>query len=258
MIFLNNFIPIRIYYSASLDLYRLQTCRADIDTIEFDEEFIANKLSSYQLQTTLYGLNPRLFPPVPLGTSMFSIYQNDQPPYETKKMEWIAFPIMTTVATEKGDFSVFCFVTSPGSLGSPVFIRNEEKNVKITHDRAMIENYFLKTPYDQKALDRDNFVLWFFEKPYLYWRGTTESLCVPSQNPNHFPTLIDCQRKTYAQLKNHKSYTGNSGKPLSWMKSRTFPWSPEKKRGWVFFWTSLILLFLIMLIIVFKYVKKRE
>lgn len=256
MIFVNNFIPIRIYYSEKLNLYRLETCRADKDTMEFSSKIPA----SYKLQTILYGLNPRIFPPVPLGSSMFSIYQNDKEPFETRKVEWIAFPIMTTVATEIGDFSVFAFITNPGkdSNAVPVFIRNEENDVKITFDEKLIADYFLKTPYDQKALDRDNFVIYLFKEPCLYWRGTSEALCVPSINPNHFPTLIDCQRETYGHLKNHKSYTGNSAKPLSWMKSRVFVQEKKPKQGKGLLIFTILFLCLILLLISLKWMKSKN
>jgi hypothetical protein len=228
MLYLNNFIPIRVYYSRELDAYRLQTCRADIDTIEFDEEFLNKKMpQSFQLQTTVYALNPRIFPPVPIGTSMFSVVQNDEPPYETLAIKWINFPIMSNADITIGGFFFFAYITPPSRECHPWYIRNEIQRVKLSLDTQVINTYFQKTPFYARSIDYDNFVIYVFDKPYLYWRGTTEVLCVPSNNPRDFKTLVDCQKDTYPRLMNHKSYTGNSGIPLSQMKDRLFPSSPS-------------------------------
>lgn len=254
MIYLNNFIPIRVYYSQTFGLYRLETCYADRHIVEFNEAFIKENLPTFELQTTIYALNPRLFPPVPLGTSMFYVYQNHEPPYETRRIEWVAFPIMTTVSIGIGEFSFFTYITSPGPLGRPVFIRNQEKHAQITIDTEVIGNYFLKTPFYERVLDRDNFVLYFFDAPHLYWRGTTEALCVPSASSNDYPTLIECQRKSYPKLKNHVSYTGNSGIPLAEIKDKVFP-RPRRYIPIVFWISSVMFFFIVILTLVKKILK---
>lgn len=258
MIYLNNFIPIRVYYSKTLNLYRLQTCRADVDTVEFNEEFLKSKLPSFELQTTLYGLNPRLFPPVPLGTSMFTIYQKETAPFHSQKVEWIAFPIMTTLNIEVGDFSTFAFITNPGPEAVPVFFRNEENSLKITFDQQLIRDYFKNTPYDKKALDRDNFIVYLFQKPFLFWKGTTESICVPSNNPKDFSTLIKCQSNTYGSLRNHKSYTGNSAIPLSLIKENTFQKDKVNSPGKALFGITIFALILLLVLVFLKMWKEKK
>jgi len=224
MLYLNNFIPIRVYYSETLDAYRLETCMADKDTIVFNEDFIANKLPpSFRLLETIYGVNPRVFPPVPVGTSLFSVTQNDNPPYETVSIDWIAFPIMSNVSTSQGGFSFFAFTTPPSQDAKPWYIRNEETRVKLTFDMGVIGSYFGKTPFYARSLDRDNFVLFVYDSPRLYWRGTSEAMCVPSTNPSDFKTLVACQKAIYRLNRNHRSFTGNSAIPLSEMRSKIYP-----------------------------------
>lgn len=245
MLYLNNFIPIRVYYSRELDAYRLQTCRADIDTVEFDDDFLKKKMpQSFRLQTTVYALNPRIFPPVPIGTSMFSVVQNDKPPYETLAIRWINFPIMSNADTTIGGFFFFAYITPPSQEYHPWYIRNEVQRVKMSLDTQSINTYFQKTPFHARSIDTDNFVIYVFDKPLLYWRGTTELLCVPSNNHRDFKTLVDCQRKTYPRLRNHASYTGNSGIPLSHMKDRLFP-APRRPPPYIII-SLFVLLFLLL------------
>ena len=224
MIYLNNFIPIRVYYNKGLDVYRLMAPHADRPQLEYDEAFVQQKLlPSYELTHTIHVLNPRLFPPVPLGSVMFSVYQNDKPPYQTKYVEWIAFPVMTNVFHEIGNFSFYAFINCPSRDAVPMYVRNEKDHAMVSLDQKKISDYFLKTPYYRKALDRDNFVVYVFSHPSLYWRSTTECLCVPSDNPKDHPTLVECQRATYYKVRNHDSFTGNSAIPLAVMRDKVFP-----------------------------------
>lgn len=225
MIYLNNFIPVRVYHAKSLNVYRLMAPFADRPNLEYDEEFIKNKLLPvpYELINTIYVLNPRLFPPVPLGAVMFSVYQDEDPPYNTKYVEWIAFPVMTNVFHEIGNFSFYAFINCPSREAVPIYIRNEKDHTMISLDQKAIADYFLTTPYYRKALDRDNFVVYVFSHPSLYWRSTTERLCVPSDNPKDYDTLVECQRDTYHTIKNRDSYTGNSAIPLAQMRDKMFP-----------------------------------
>lgn len=224
MIFLNNFIPVRVYYSKSLDVYRLLAPYADRSHLEYDEDFVKNKLlPHYEQTTTIYVLNPRLFPPVPLGSVMFSVYQNDKHPYNTKYVEWIAFPVMTNVFSEIGDFSFYAFINCPSREAIPMYIRNEKNHTMLSLDQKAISDYFLTTPYYRKALDRDNYVIYVFNHPSFYWRSTTECLCVPSDNPKNYATLVECQRATYHKIRNRDSYTGNSAIPLAEMRDQLFP-----------------------------------
>lgn len=243
MIYLNNFIPIRIYFSKSLNVYRLMAPYADRPHLEYNEEFIATKLiPHYELVDTIYVLNPRLFPPVPLGAVMFSVYQKHEYPYNTQYVEWIAFPVMTNVFHEVGNFSFYGFINSPFKGATPMYIRNEKDHTMISLDEKKIGDYFLTTPYYRKALDRDNFVIYIFKKVHLYWRATTECLCVPSDDSNHFATLVECQRNTYHKIRNRTSYTGNSAIPLSEMRDKLFP-PPSKKYFYQYFICFVIIVF---------------
>lgn len=225
MIYLNNFIPVRVYYSKPLNVYRLLAPYADRPNLEYDEDFVKNKLlpTPYELTNTIYVLNPRLFPPVPLGAVMFSVYQDDKPPYNTKYVEWIAFPVMTNVVSTIGNFSFYAFINCPSREAVPIYIRNEKEHTMISLDQKAIADYFQTTPYYRKALDRDNFVVFVFSHASLYWRATTEHLCVPSDNPQDYPTLVDCQRDTYHTIRNRSSYTGNSAVPLAQMRDKMYP-----------------------------------
>lgn len=224
MIYLNNFIPVRVYYSKRFDTYRLMAPYADRPQLEYDEEFIKTKLlPNYELTNTIYVLNPRLFPPVPVGAVMFSVYQNDKEPYQTTYVEWIAFPVMTNVFAEIGNFSFYAFINCPSREAVPIYIRNEKDHTMISLDQKKIADYFAITPYYKKALDRDNYVVYVFSHPSLYWRSTTECICVPSDNPKDYATLVECQRATYHMIKNKKSYTGNSSIPLARMRDKLFP-----------------------------------
>jgi hypothetical protein len=197
---------------------------ADRPQLEYDEQFIQTKLvPTYELSSTIYVLNPRLFPPVPLGSVMFSVYQNDDPPYQTKYIEWIAFPVMTNVFSEIGNFSFYAFINCPSKEAIPLYIRNEKDHTMLSLEQKKIADYFLNTPFYEKALDRDNFVVYVFTHPSLYWRSTTECLCVPSDNPKDYATLVECQRATYHTIRNKDSYTGNSAIPLAEMRDQIFP-----------------------------------
>lgn len=252
MIFLNNFIPIRIYYSKKLDVYRLMAPYADRPNLEYDEDFINNKLlpTPYELTNTIYVLNPRLFPPVPLGAVMFSVYQDDQPPYNTKYVEWIAFPVMTNVFHQIGNFSFYAFINCPSREAIPIYIRNEKDHTMISLDQKAIGDYFAITPYYRKALDRDNFVVFVFTHPSLYWRQTTECLCVPSDNPNDHHTLVECQRATYHTIRNRDSYTGNSAIPLARMRDKLFP--VKYRNPYIYTYCLFFIIFSIFVFVVYK------
>ena len=249
MIYLNNFIPVRVYYCKPLDVYRLMAPYADRPHLEYDEEFIKNKLlpTPYELINTIYVLNPRLFPPVPLGAVMFSVYQDDNPPYNTKYVEWIAFPVMTNVFSQIGNFSFYAYINCPSKEAVPIYIRNEKDHTMISLDQKAIADYFLNTPYYRKALDRDNYVIYVFSHPSLYWRSTTERLCVPSDNPKDYSTLVECQRSTYYTIRNRDSYTGNSAIPLALVRDKLYPISypnPYKYPYFTFFIVLCVVFFI--------------
>jgi len=252
MIYLNNFIPVRVYYSKALNVYRLMAPYADRPHLEYDEDFIKNKLlpTPYELINTIYVLNPRLFPPVPLGAVMFSVYQDENPPYNTKYVEWIAFPVMTNVVSTIGNFSFYAFINCPSKEALPMYIRNEKDHTMISLDQKAISDYFLTTPYYRKALDRDNFVVFVFSHASLYWRATTEHLCVPSDNPKDFPTLVECQRDTYHTIRNQDSYTGNSAIPLAKMRDKLFPVSYPNPYKYPYF--TIVIVFCIALFFLYR------
>lgn len=253
MIYLNNFIPIRVYFSKSLDVYRLMAPYADRSQLEYDEEFIKTKLlPTYELSDTIYVLNPRLFPPVPLGSVMFSVYQNHEFPYQTKYVEWIAFPVMTNVFSEIGNFSFYAFINCPSKDAIPIYIRNEKDHTMLSLEQKKIADYFLNTPYYNKALDRDNFVVYVFTHVSLYWRSTTECLCVPSDNPKDFATLVECQRATYHLIRNKDSYTGNSAIPLAQMRDQLFPVKYPNVYKYSYFISFLIIAVFLYFIYKFK------
>jgi hypothetical protein len=220
MLFMNNFFPIRVYYSKELDMHRLQAPLADRDHVVFEVDFLP---ASYKLLTTLYVLNPRIFPPLPLGVSMFTVYQNKSPPFQTVYLEWVAFPIMTSVDSSNGDFSFFAFTTAiPDSV--TIYVRNNNANdCQIVLDDKYIANYFATTPFYKRVLDRDNFMLYVHKKPHLYWSATSECLCIPSSNPRDFATLTECQTQTYPKVRNITSFTGNSAIPLAQIRDQIYP-----------------------------------
>lgn len=247
MIYLNNFIPIRIYYCKNLNVYRLLAPYADRPNLEYDEDFVEKKLKKvpYELINTIYVLNPRLFPPVPVGASMFSVFQNMHPPYQTRYIEWIAFPVMANVLEDIGNFSFYAFVNCPSKEAIPMYVRNEKDHTIISLDQKMIGDYFLKTPYYDKVLDRDNYILYVFPNVSLYWRATTECLCVPSDNPRDYHTLVECQRAVYHKTKNIRSFTGNSAIPLSKMRDHFFLSSTTKNNMYVYLlFVSIVSIFL--------------
>lgn len=250
MIYLNNYLPVRLYYSEELDAFRLEAPLADRDTLEYNEDFLKNTLpSSYRLITTLYFLNPRIFPPVPLGTSMFTVYQNYNHPYETVYIEWIAFPIMSNVNIGTGNFCFFAYTTNPCPEAFPVYIRNEDVRTMITIDDKELADYFIQTPYYNRILDRDNYVLYSINSALLYWKGTTECICVPSNDPSDFSTLVECQKTMYPKIRNHSSYTGNSGVPLAEIKSKIY--RQKQSDQW---WTVYVILTVVLfLVAVFSY-----
>jgi hypothetical protein len=243
MLFLNNFFPVRVYYSKEYDRHRLEAPRADIDTIEFKEDFLP---SSYELVSTLYVINPRVYPPLPLGMSMFTVYQREDPPFHTHYIEWVAFPIMTNNDSSIGNFSFFAFTTAiPNTI--PVYIRNKNKDkAQIFLEYELISNYFATTVYSNRVLDRENFLIYVHRSPELYWKATTECLCIPSSNSKDFPTLLECENKTYPNVKNVKSYTGNSAIPLSWIRDQIYP--QKTSNGSLLL--SIVLVFLSALILI--------
>jgi hypothetical protein len=111
----------------------------------------------------------------------------------------------------------------------------------ISLDQGMIADYFRKTPYYKKSLDRDNYVVYVFRRPHLYWRATTECLCVPSDNPKDYPTLVECQRSTYHKIRNRDSYTGNSAMPLAEMRDQLFPVKYPNPYWYIYLLSALIL-----------------
>lgn len=245
MIFLNNFFPVRIYYSKQHDRYRMQAPRADLDTIEFNVDFLP---SSYELVSTIQVVNPRVFPPLPLGMSMFTVYQKAVEPFHTHYIEWVAFPIMTNLDSRIGNFSFFAFTTAiPGSI--PIYVRNNNAdNTRLIQDEQEIASYFATTVYSERVLDRDNFMIYIHPSPLLYWKATTECLCIPSSDRKDFSTLLECQNETYPNLKNKTSYTGNSALPLSWIRDQIHPPPSSLVDGYR--WLSLGLLLLSILILI--------
>lgn len=256
MIYLNNFIPVRVYHCRPLNTFRLVAPFADRPNLEYDDDFLKNKLLplSYELVNTIYVLNPRLFPPVPLGAVMFSVYQENKHPYNTRYVEWIAFPVMTNVLSHIGDFSFYAFINCPSKEATPIYIRNEKDRTMISLDQKAIADYFLNTPYYRKALDRDNFVVYVFSHASLYWRSTTECLCVPSDDPKNYDTLVECQRATYHMIRNNDSYTGNSAIPLAEMRDQLFP--VNYPNPYKFTYTTFFVIVSMFLFILYKIRRK--
>jgi hypothetical protein len=222
MLFLQNFFPLVIYHSSKLGLFRIQAPLADQDTIQFPSTDFLDP--SFVPITTLYALNPRIFPPLPLGTALFLVHQRPDGYRETLTVKWVEFPIMTNVDYTNGDFCFIAFVSCPSAKESiPLFIRNEYENCQLTMNKKDFNQYFSFTPVYHRVLDRDNFLLFLYDAPRLYWRGTTTGTCVPSSNPQDFSTLDECQRVVYPKIRIHKSFTGNAAIALSRVRDKLFP-----------------------------------
>jgi hypothetical protein len=129
---------------------------------------------------------------------------------------------MSNVMTTVGNFCFIAFTTSL-TMTRPIFICNEDIMCRVTIDYNLISRYFLTTPFQEKALNRDNFVLYVFPRVFLFWKGTTEALCVPSDDPNDYAMLVDCQKNVYPRIRNKTSFTGNSARPLSLIRDQIFP-----------------------------------
>ena len=163
---------------------------------------------------------------------------------------------MTNVFSQIGNFSFYAFINSPSKEAIPIYIRNEKDHTMISLDQKAISDYFLNTPYYRKALDRDNFVVFVFSHPSLYWRSTTEHLCVPSDNPKDYPTLVECQRDTYHTIRNRDSYTGNSAIPLARMRDKLFPVSYPNPYKYPYF--TIVMVLCVSLFILYKLKKVRS
>lgn len=237
-------MPLLLYHSSELDKYRLEAPRADMDTIEWDQEFLTKRLPpSYRLERVIWVLNPRIFPPIPIGTAMFTVYQNSDYPYNTIYINWVAFPIMTNVIY--GNFSFIAYKTSiPKTI--PIYILNEDIKCRIIIDQETIRNYFLTTPFQDRSLNYDNFVLYVSESPTLFWKATTECLCIPSDDPNDYDTLVECQKDTYKRIKNKTSFTANSAIPLSIMRDQLYPPPPLPYRDIVMMIMSVLIFIMII------------
>ena len=202
----HNFMPLRLYHYGNY--IRLQKpYRYDHGFLFRDDEPF---LSYYTLVRTFYVLNPSIQPPIPRGCQLFVVHQRQNYPYSMISIEPNVF-MPHNPQTDSYFFFIAYIVPIP--RGIPFVYENtylvNGSDHFVTYVR--LHDLLKDVPYAEKPDYRTMFVT---DRPYLYWSCNSEACCVPSDDPNDYPRLMDCQIECYPRLRNRQTYVGNSSERL--------------------------------------------
>lgn len=157
----------------------------------------------------VYVMNTTCIPPFPKGTFLMSLVQNTDPPYETKMVNSASyinlsreqFVVFSYNVPDTIPIYIYGYLDMYNNITTAIVIAPDTSNV--VQQRQFQSHYF-------------NFIVYPNILPTLYWKSTTESLCIPTNEMSGktFSTLRECQKKTYSKVRNRHTWVQNSNEPL--------------------------------------------
>jgi hypothetical protein len=191
-------------------MFRFELPSVDLTTPrewKFDNTISSRK--EWKQESILYVMNTTCIPPFPKGTFLMTLEQNTNPPYETQMVNTAAY-----INLNREQFIVFSY-SVPNTI--PIYVyayldmyNNVMTSIVVAPDTSNVEQ--------QRRFQSHyfNFILYPHIVPTLYWKSTSESLCVPTNeiSGNTFDTLRECQKKTYPKLRNRHTWVQNNNEPL--------------------------------------------
>lgn len=209
--------------------------------------------SDWILETTFHVLNPRIGPPLPRGCSLFHVFQNTAAPFETLSIlyESTYFHHLSSEESQNGDFYFFAFVypiphTTEWHFRPYWPIQN---SVELSPNQT--SQWIIAISSSEYQEMDIHFFAWEHDYP-THWTSTSESLCIPSYEKS-FPSLVECQNKTYPLLMNRSSWIQHSGRPLSEFISMSFPLFNSFPLFMTLLFFAILVLSLVLCVVVIKY-----
>jgi hypothetical protein len=226
----NLIIPIQLW-CGDKNLFRIQL-PSPLKTTPTEWIFDDSPLKKYNwtLKKRMYALNKSCFPPVPKGCQLIDVIQNKNAPYQTLKIK-IGSTLSDTVNQRNigfeynEQFIVYTYFIENTIPFVYWFYYNMYNEFEIYGE---LEPNINDSSFIEKVnANNQKIILYFLQKnDQYYWKGTTESLCIPSSNKHDFPTLTECQNKIYPKMKNEKVWVNNNSEPIDkYMKW----WSSKNK-----------------------------
>lgn len=211
-------VQLWVYEKDGSSKYRLQPPREDRHQYEFYPHFLDSYGTTmidpelkklWHLRSTFWGINIHYQPYLRRGMLYTLITQNDEHPFESS---YIAYSIMEMrPSSEKLEKFMFGHYKYPVQGTMLLYVSAKIHDQKIIdvlllddeQNRAKEKNKkynFLPLQenkdipfYEIFAYDLSLFLFVFPEKPKgIYWKSTQENICIPSTNPNDYPTAIGC------------------------------------------------------------------
>lgn len=220
-------IPIRVWVMPRKNIFRVELPSRRLTTNT--EWIFDDKISSIKewkpwtnSNTPLYGLNTSSFPPTCKGSDLIQFLQSDTYPYETKIVQIAAF-----LERDEVVFGPF-----KGKQIDQLYMFNYDvPNTVLLYFWAHLDVYNNLSFYveidpdikDEKTRVSTNgkyihISLYAFTSEMMYWRRTTESLCIPSptykDDSLHFYTLHECRESPKYPLRNRHTWIGTNSEPL--------------------------------------------
>ena len=239
----------------------------------------------YFLDRVVWVINPRYAQNVTRGFTWLYIFHEPKYPYNSVGIFSILnVPFKISLNTLYDGVSFVAYQYSIPGTSLMCFIRNRFRKIKnvaivntsqdimhledeetdLDEDDKKYKTYpnFLPFPqnrdvpfYKIKIPDRYVFAYVFNEKPQsIYWRANSENICIPSNNPKDYYTLLDCVYNNVDKLAIRNVYTHTNNEPLQTLLQ---PPPPKSKAPYIF--VILLcgtLLCMIMIAVIAIYKKK--
>lgn len=221
-------VPFRLWVIPNTDMFRVEL--PSLERTSPTEWVFDDKISSipawkpYQPDNTLYALSVASFPPTCKGTDLYQFVQNEKYPYNTDYVVLGAF-------LEKQQTAETGFLKGR-QVDQLFFFSYSIPNTKLLYfwahlDMYNVLSYRLEIDPDindkeRQRATRGKYIhnsLFACTKEMHYWKQTTESLCIPTEefhrnDPTYSCTLRECQAKTYPTIRNRHTWIGTNSEPL--------------------------------------------
>ena len=217
----DNFIPIQIWYYDKYFRFHFPSIEKSTETEWIFEPFqkeLVDKWIKYPYD--FYAINKNILFPIPRGCQYLQIVNNKLSPYNTTDLLITAY-VPSHIQSPYHDIGK----TTPYSI--VVFVYPVPNTIpfliweNIDMNNNIIMNYQLKPNITDQSLLKQisnsfvHYTLYFFEnKPGMYWKGTSEYLCIPTNDDSEYPTYFDCQQQIYNKIKNKNIWIHTGSEPI--------------------------------------------
>jgi len=273
---MNNFsifFPIRIWKYNKKKLFRFEAPLLNIpESMEFPKHFLneydtskyPNLINDWKLYTTIWAFNPKYSYYLNRGFKDYYILQNNVFPYNSINiilgLDGINQNLDKIIKNSYSNIFQFCCYEYPIADTSILFINHnnnlildvilineqEEKNIENNVYNFLPFKKNKNIPFYERNPHFPLFLHIYEKKPKtMYWKANQESICIPSDDPKDYKTIIECVLDNTDKIFWRNKFLESNNEPLY---SMLYKIKPESNSSIIIFYILLFSLFFILIL----------